>query len=340
MDIRLFSEDQKEVWNHYVVNHSRGTFFHRAEWYSILKEGLGFKPFYIGAYEGGDLCGILPLALVKRPLFGPVLLSTPMCVYGGVVADRDDVRKELEDWAVRQAEALGVQYLELRNSDEGNDGFLTSDHFYTFKKQLLPDDDANMMAIPQKQRAEVRRGIAAGLKSVVNQDVGAFFKVYATSVRNLGTPVFSKKYLRMLKHYFPESCEITTIYAGDDPVSSVLSFYNGDEVLPYYGGGLPSARKCGAHAFMYWSIMCQAVEKGCTSFDFGRSMKNTGAYAFKKAWGFEPKALAYQYHLVKAKEMPDMNADSGANKHIMSVWKRCPLAVTNCVGPILYPVVA
>ena len=85
--------------------------------------------------------------------------------------------------------------------------------------------------------------------------------------------------------------------------------------------------------------MERAVDEGLRVFDFGRSMKGSGAYAFKKNFGFEPEALSYHYHLVRAAHVPDMDPDTPRNKMITSVWKKIPLPVANTVGPILYPVI-
>ena len=155
----------------------------------------------------------------------------------------------------------------------------------------------------------------------------------------MGTPVFSKKYLQVLMEVFPEHCDITTVSHEGNPLTSVLSFYYKDEVLPYYGGGLFAARHYSAYPYMYWKVMENAVNNGARVFDFGRSMKDSGAYAFKKNFGFESEQLLYRYFLVNADEVPNIDPDSPRNKFITSVWKKMPLPVANQVGPILYPVV-
>ncbi len=60
----------------------------------------------------------------------------------------------------------------------------------------------NMKAIPRKQRAMVRKGIQNGLISVCDHDVAVLHRIYAESVRNLGTPVFSRRYFRILSEAF------------------------------------------------------------------------------------------------------------------------------------------
>ena len=54
------------------------------------------------------------------------------------------------------------------------DGRITS-LLFTHTTQLVaidPDPDANLMAIPRKQRAMIRKGIKAGLVAETDQDVG------------------------------------------------------------------------------------------------------------------------------------------------------------------------
>ena len=72
-------------------------------------------------------------------------------------------------------------------------------------------------------------------------------------------------------------------------VSSVMSFYFRDEVLPYYGGGTALARQLKGNDFMYWELMRRSCERGLQVFDYGRSKQGTGSYSFKKNWGFEPQ---------------------------------------------------
>ena len=333
MSIIELNNSNKDAWNDFVRGACGGTFFHLAEWKDILERAFKFQTFYFMEEEGGAVKGVLPLALVNRPVFGPALISTPLCVYGGGLGST----LNLEEAAKKKAEEIGVEYLELRGGEENKTQ--VSDRFFTFRRALSDNHEENLKAIPRKQRAEVRKGIAANLETTVGQDIDLFYKLYSTSVRNLGTPVFPKKYLKLLVEVFGGAVEITSIFHEGQALTSVLSFKYKDQILPYYGGGLPVARKHSAYPYMYWKVMENAVNDGLRFFDFGRSMKGSGAYAFKKNFGFEPEALPYHYHLVKSSEIPDMDPDTPRNKLITSVWKKMPLPVANMVGPVLYPVI-
>jgi FemAB-related protein (PEP-CTERM system-associated) len=190
-----------------------------------------------------------------------------------------------------------------------------------------------MKAIPRKQRAMVRKGIQNGLTSVLDDAPDRLHRVYAESVRNLGTPVFSRRYFRILLEAFADCTDIVTILDGEAPIASVMNFYWRDEVLPYYGGGTTAARGRAANDFMYWEVMRRAAARGYRLFDFGRSKLGTGSFAFKKNWGFTPAPLHYRFHLRSGTEIPEINPLNPKYRLFIAAWKRLPLPVANAIGP-------
>ena len=190
-----------------------------------------------------------------------------------------------------------------------------------------------MQAIPRKQRAMVRKGIQNGLTSVCHRDAAVLHRVYAESVRNLGTPVFSRRYFAKLSETFATCSDIVTVLDAGQPIASVLNFYFRDEVLPYYGGGTAGARHRAGNDFMYWEVMRRAAERGCRLFDFGRSKLGTGAFAFKHNWGFTPETLHYRYSLAPGAAIPDHNPLNPKYRLFIAAWKRLPLPVANLLGP-------
>jgi FemAB-related protein (PEP-CTERM system-associated) len=222
-----------------------------------------------------------------------------------------------------------------RYAQNKDDNWESKDLYVSFQKQLDPDPEANFKAIPRKQRAMVRKGIDAGLVGSVDNDLGAFYRAYAESVRNLGTPVFSKKYFKLLREVFANESDILTIRFNGELISSVLSFYFRDQVMPYYAGGTKKARALKGNDFMYWDLMRRACEKGYRVFDYGRSKKGTGAYSFKKNWGFEPEPLTYEYYLVSLEKMPDISPMNPKYQYFIRVWQKLPLSISMMIGPVV-----
>jgi FemAB-related protein (PEP-CTERM system-associated) len=320
-------------WDLFVMNHPEATFFHRSGWKTVIEKAFGHRTWFLYAEKNGELQGILPLAEVRSLLFGHSLSALPFCVYGGVVAENNLVREQLELAAQELAEQLKVDYLEFRNFHSVHADWPRKDLYVTFRKEIDPDVERNMLAIPRKQRAMVRKGVKYGLVSEIDQSIDRFFYAYSNSVHRLGTPVFAKKYFRLLKDVFAEDCELLTIVKDGKTISSVMSFYFRDEVLPYYGGGTEEARQFAANDFMYWELMRNSCEKGLKVFDFGRSKRNSGSYSFKANWGFEPQPLHYEYRLIHSSAIPDHNPSNPKYQFFIKAWQKIPLTIANLIGP-------
>ena len=139
----------------------------------------------------------------------------------------------------------------------------------------------------------------------------------------------------MLRVFGADAQVLTVIDSSGRALSSVLSFYYRDEVLPYYAGDRVEARELAANDFKYWELMRRACERGVRVFDFGRSKQGTGPYDFKRNWGFEPQALAYEYCLYRRSSIPENNPLNPKYRAMIALWRRLPLPVVNLIGPHL-----
>ncbi len=323
------------AWDAFVRAHAQGTFFHLSGWAGVIERSFGHRSHYLLAERGGRIEGLLPLVHQKSLLFGNALMSIPFGVYGGVIAQSAEASRSLVDAACALARDLGVDYLELRNREACDLDWPKRDLYVTFRKTIEPTEEANLLAIPRKQRAVVRKGIETGLTGEIDAGTGRLYAAYSESVRNLGTPVFSHRYFRELRAAFGADCEILTIPWQGEPVASVMSFYFRDEVLPYYGGGTAQARACKANDFLYWDLMRRACARGLRTFDYGRSKRGTGSHDFKEHWGFKPEPLHYQYYLVRARELPNLSPSNPKYQMFIRAWRRLPLPVSRAVGPFL-----
>lgn len=290
--------------------------------------------YFLFAETDGRIEGVLPLAHVKSMLFGNSLVSLPFAVYGGVAAVSDEAASALEAEAQRIAQQLGVDHLELRHVEARHDDWPRQDLYVTFRKAILPEEEANMLAIPRKQRAMVRKGIKNGLRSEIDADVDRFFALYADNVHRHGTPALPKRYFEALQAQFGDDCEVLIVSAPDGrALSGVLSFYFRDEVLPYYAGDDESARDLAANDFKYWELMRLSCARGLKVFDYGRSKQGTGSFAFKKNWGFEPAPLHYEYCLYKRDAVPQNNPANAKFRLMIEAWRRMPIGMANWLGP-------
>jgi FemAB-related protein (PEP-CTERM system-associated) len=333
--VRPYTPADGARWDAFVEQATAGTFFHLSGWHEVLARATPARPHYLLAERDGAVVGVLPLARNKSVLFGDHLVSTPFCVYGGVLASDAVAHAALETAAVELAQSLGVQDLELRNIAARRDDWQRRDQYVTFRRELSADVEQNMLAIPRKQRAVVRKGRDAGLESRIDNEVETLYDIYSESVRNLGTPVFSRKYLRTLHDVFRSRVQVLTVTNKGEPITSVLSLLFRDEIHPYYGGGRSVARDLYANDFMYWEVMRRAVENGVKTFDYGRSKRDSGSYRFKKHWGFEETPLNYEVKLIRATEVTNLSPTNPKYELMVKTWKKMPLWASRLVGPFV-----
>ncbi|HWP59951.1 MAG TPA: FemAB family XrtA/PEP-CTERM system-associated protein [Candidatus Acidoferrales bacterium] len=341
----LFCQDFDPRWNDFVVSRAEGTFFHLLEWKDLLARRFGYEPYYLYVEQSGEIAGILPLFLVKSFLFGRSLVTLPLAVYGGPVARDGQAEQMLWDRAWELARRLGVRYVEIRGNPHRGGASLPGDAsnrleqkdlYVTFMREIDPDPAANLAQIPRKQRRMIRQGEKFGLRSVMDdRRLADFYRVYAASVRHLGTPVYDYRYFEDLKATFKEKCRILLVERQQKVVAGVLTFLFKDQVLPYYGGSLPESRDCAPNDFMYWELMRFGAAGGYRVFDFGRSKRDTGSYHFKRHWGFTPRELPYLYLRVNGRAIPDTSSLNPRLQWAIKLWRRMPLKLTTIVGPRL-----
>jgi FemAB-related protein (PEP-CTERM system-associated) len=334
--VKPMDEEDRARWDAFVTATPGGTFCHRSGWKPVVEKAFGHKTHFVLAEREGEITGVLPLTEIRSRLFGHALVSNAFQVYGGPVATDDESSAALVDYAIGLLNSTKADHLEFRTEVAGTAGFVSKEGLYvTFRREISPDHEKNLNAIPRKQRAVVRKGIANELTTRVGHDWRTLHRVYGESVRNLGTPVFSSKYFRLLCEEFGQDAEILVVEDKSEPIATVLSFYFRDQVLPYYGGGTPAARTRAGNDMMYWEVMKRAADRGCRVFDFGRSKEGTGAYNFKKNWGFTPTPLTYEFKLRVGGAIPDVNPLNPKYRLMIETWKRLPLPVANLIGPMV-----
>jgi FemAB-related protein (PEP-CTERM system-associated) len=336
--VDLRDADERARLDAFVRAHSEGTPFHLPAWSKAVAEGCGQRSHTLVAERAdGSLAAMLPLTEVRSPLFGKALVSNGFAVDGGILSDSEDAVRPLGEAAWALAEKLGCPTLDIRGgSVEGPEWIRDETTYLGFVRPLAASDEAELTAIPRKQRAEVRKSFDIDLQVSVGRhdsDLRAHYAVYAESVRNLGTPVFPAALFRSVLREFGDSADILTIRSGGKPVASVLSLYMNGTVYPYWGGGTKAARGLRANDRMYFALMAHARAKGCTRFDFGRSKLGTGPAAFKKNWGFQGVPLMYAKRAAAGETPREINPLNPRYRLQVEAWKKLPLWVANQIGP-------
>ncbi len=335
---RLQSNDpsQETVWDQFVQSSTNGTVFHLTSWRRVVESVFQMKPHYLFAADGDTIRGVLPLFEVRGLLSGHVLISVPYAVYGGLCGTDPEARKALLGAARGLAVQRHVKHIELRHLYNPEPDLPAKSLYVTFMKPLDPDPEANLKVVRRKQRAEVRQGIKSGLEARRGwEHLTAFYDVYATNRKRLGSPPFPRRLFDVVRDLFGKDSQLLTIWNQGRMLSGVMSLFYKDQVVPYYGAALEEGFPLGVNDFMYWELMRASCLAGFKVFDFGRSREGTGPYNFKRHWGFEPTPLSYQYILNGSSKIPNFSPSNPRLQFFIDAWKRLPLAVTKWLGPQL-----
>ncbi|MEM9263115.1 MAG: FemAB family XrtA/PEP-CTERM system-associated protein [Pseudomonadota bacterium] len=314
--------------------------FQDLRWGQVVEKSFGHEMILLTAISGGQPVGRLPLSHVTGPFFGSSFVSTAFSVGSGLAASSNEVATALLDAAIQQAEQRNVGMIEIRGSVPESSKWRTrSDAHVSFGRPLMDSDDEELARVPRKRRAEIRKGLKLlneGTLQVSHAgDLDAFYQLYAHSLRNLGTPVFSRTFIKTLADAFADSIMITEVQRGGTPIVSILSFFEGDTVYPYYAGISSEARKLKAADLAYYSIMNEARRRGYSKFEFGRSKVGSPHAAYKKSWGFEASPVTYSFWCAPGKSLPERNPQSGKFLLLTKLWSRLPLPIANRLGPLI-----
>jgi FemAB-related protein (PEP-CTERM system-associated) len=332
------SDPRKALKVESFVREMGASLFHRPAWLLAVERATDQRASGFIVEQLGVIRGWLPVTEVRSLLFGKALVSSGFGVGGGICAETPEAHEKLAEAAQAYATKNGFDSVELRGGEVPQGWQSISDKHCSFERALAADDEAELLAIPRKSRAEVRKGLKNGLDVLIGrsaQDLAAHYSAYSESVRNLGTPVFPKALFREMLAAFPGESDVLTIARDGKPLASVLSFYHDGAVLPFWGGGSFAARGARANELMYFELMRHARARGMERFDFGRSKTGSGPAKFKKNWGFEPEPLTYSVWTPPGAEARDVDPTSEAYSQKIDLWKKLPLPLANTIGPFI-----
>lgn len=326
--VEELGELRRGAWDAFVRRAPTGTPFHLLAWRRAVERIFGHEALYLLARRGEELVGVLPLFRIRSPFVGRNLLSVPYAVYGGIVAVEDEAAAALLAEASRIAHAERVGCMELRYLHEPKgDAAPTTDLYSTFLRELPATADDCLGILPKKARAAARQGRDKHQLELAGGEwyLEDFFDLFTRNKRQLGSPGLPLAWFRALTEELGSECMVHVVRHDLVPVAAVISLRFGASFLPYYSGKREEANQWNVDNFLYWQLMEEAVRQGARIFDFGRSRKDSGPFAFKKNQGFEPTTLNYRYHLVRHKTPPHFNPSNPKLALPRRIWTRIPL---------------
>jgi FemAB-related protein (PEP-CTERM system-associated) len=343
-------------WDDFVRQAPGGTLFHLAGWRRVVEEVFGHRAHYLVARRSGTIAGVLPLFELRSLLFGRSLVSVPYAIAGGIVSDdprepsapgstpgsTPGSNRALLDAARALAGARRVDYLELRSERPASPELLTKDLYATFRADLRQPEDALLKRMDRKRRqmltytAKAGYGIRHLAGEAAVRELPLFHRLFAQSMRRHGTPVYPRRFLAAVLAHFPGAASLLLATHQGRTVGGLLNLVHRGVITPFYVGiEDAAARLRGLSEFLHWQALLWGREQGCHTYDFGRSKRGTGAFDYKQRWGMDEVPLAYQYHLVRARELPNVSPANPRYGAAIRLWQRLPLPVTRLLGPPL-----
>jgi FemAB-related protein (PEP-CTERM system-associated) len=322
-------------WDAYVASAPEASNYHRWGWRDAIEETFGHNAYYFSAVDNGSITGVLPLVHIKSRIFGHFLVSVPFFSYGGVLATTPDVAASLTAAAEQLAREVGARHIELRQGREFSTAWTSLTPKVTMEVELPSTVQELSERLSPKMRKRIRFARKNGLEPQWggSEALAYFYPVFATNMRNLGTPVYPRSWFENICRQFPDQIRILTLLEQGKPVASAFVSIFRDTVELPWAATLPDSRDKFSPLLLYWTLLEWALENGYRRVDLGRCTPGSGNHGFKKRWVCKEKPLHWYYWLAPGAAVPELRPDNPRYRMATQVWKHLPLTVANLLGP-------
>lgn len=346
-----FSDSDSLIWDQYVRSNKISVVYHLWNWKRVIENTYGHQTFYIAAVEDGDvkkIVGVLPLAFIKHFVFGKKLISIPYFDMGGIIADSEDIEKKLIEKSISIAECLNADTVELRHTERKDwlekesiqfDNVHKSTDVQLHKVRMileLPDSsEALMSSFKSKLRSQIKKPLNEGLTVSIGgiDQLNVFYKIFVENMRDLGSPVHSKKMIENTLIEFGDDAKTVIIFKGKEPVAgSIIIGFKGILANPW-SSSLRRFNRYSPNMLLYWAMLEYASDHGFKWFDFGRSTPGEGTFKFKEQWGAKPQPLFWHTISIEPIVKDQNTTEKDRFGKAIEYWKKLPISVTRIVGP-------
>ena len=334
----LVCRPHASAWDSFVNEAQNATSYHRFKWSEVITKSFGHQCHYLAAVDNnGEWQGVLPLVHMRSKLFGNFLISVPFVNYGGLLYKNDAAATVLLEEAERLRRILGATHVELRHVGRRVDGIQTRQHKVTMLLDLATDVDAQWSGFNAKLRNQIRKAERSGLQFVAGhvELLDGFYAVFVRNMRDLGTPVYSKRFFRNILEAFSDTTRVFAVYHQTRMIAAGIgSWFKNTLEIPWASSIADYKMLC-PNNMLYWEAIRFAIREGLNRLDFGRSTPNEGTYNFKKQWGAQPVKLYWQYLMDGCARMPNLNPSNPKYQAAIRIWQRLPLPATKILGPMI-----
>lgn len=339
-EIRLIDSSEDNTWDQHVLSHDFSGPYLLTAWKNAVESAYGHDTFYLAACSGNEITGVLPLVKVKPPLTNGVLVSLPFCDYGGILADGRDTEKALLQRAVELADKLKTA-LEIRTparcpAIEENKKFIQVTDKCRMLLELPGNSTVLWSGLKSKLRSQIKKPLKEGLTARLGsrEMTGDFYRVFSRNMRDLGSPVHSRRWIETVVDTFGENACIGVVYRDSQPVGAGIILLHEKNITIPWASTLKEFNRFSPNMLLYWTFLEFAADNGGRLFDFGRSTPGEGTYAFKKQWGALPAPLFWYRYNSRGLPLKNHSSENGRLRSALEgAWQRLPLQAANALGP-------
>jgi len=324
-------------WQSFIAARNDTHATDRAEWRRLFRELYGIPDYSYACVEGETILGVAALYHVRSRLLGNRLMTCPFFGYGGLYADREDVRRRLVAEAEACAAKLGVDFIEWRLDRPLPPPYQVNDDFLEFDLDLAGGHDPVWDGrLSSNARQNIRKAAGHALRFSLSDDPAAVFELLCRTLRAHGTPFHGRRFFSLLAQHLRHDVRFSEVRDdGRLTAGGVVVRFKDTFSTPYIGS-LRKGRERGSNYAQYWGIIEEALKQGIRRLDLGRSIRGSVHVSFKEKWGARAIPVHYSYRVLK----PGANYASvsrPATIHLLAtrIWRRLPLIVTRSLGPYL-----
>ena len=340
ISINVAKQPNQHQWDNFVIAQPEASPYHLFAWGKAIEQAYGHRQYYLMARQDGEVVGVLPLVHLQLPLIINELVALPFCDVGNCLCKNGEVQDKLLAEAIQIGANLKTKNIDLRG--QLNDSILKKKHLKAKEKNKvrmfldLPGSSEELFQnFKSKLRSQIRKAEKNGVifRLAGEEGVKAFYSVFCRNMRDLGSPVHSRRWFQAVMNNFGQNaCIGLAEYDGECIGAGIILSTNKQTAIPW-ASTLRDYNRLAPNMLLYWNFLKFASDNGKQKFDFGRSTKDEGTYRFKKQWGAQPRRLIW-YSSTPPKKVKKSSQNDG-RKIVERVWQNVPLPIANFIGPLL-----
>lgn len=337
------NDDERDRWNAFVAEYSDYP-CHLYEWKKVLESVYHYKCKYLIAEERSEIVGVFPAAIIRSKLFGTQICSLPFADYGGPIlsnkAGYTVVNSFLDSLSTHMEKA---SFIEVRAPVQTSVADCLNKNLETGKMEYVtfvvdlnkPFEEIWKRDFDKYLRNAIRKAIKNNIEAASErwgEDINQFYHTYLLTMKKLGSPAHGLEFFKSLHDLLgDEHVKLFLSKKSNKIIGGIVAFTGKDTIYPVYEGIDPKYSNLNPASLLFSHIIEWGCNKRYRFFDFGRTLRGSGVYNFKKQWGGKEKILPYYYF---GKKIPQQDPRK-KYAYISKLWRKLPISIARRIGPYI-----